>query len=229
MDPRAGPRLRLPPDGVRRAVPRNRDVMSNFFVEIERCIRRGIEYDLFWNLEDLKLTGYREIVNIREDGKVEITNGGKSELLDAARVPVRPDGAPPRLTVNIITEIRKPSPASEGKVEATGGKAMPVKSLSKGAGTTTTPAPPSTPEGGSSGTEYYSSHDTDTERAQQRRPAVEAKPQKEAQEKAQEEPEQIPQEEPEEAGAEDLAAAAGGLLVGGEPRTKMQEEANCIC
>ncbi|MEA3461591.1 MAG: hypothetical protein U9R49_06910, partial [Bacteroidota bacterium] len=28
-----------------------RDVMSNFLVEIERCIRLGIGYDLFWDLE----------------------------------------------------------------------------------------------------------------------------------------------------------------------------------
>jgi hypothetical protein len=85
-----------------------RDVMSNFLVEIERCIRLGIGYDLFWNLENLKLSGYREIVNIREDGKVEIIKNGKSRLLDAARVPERPDGDPPRLTVEVINESKKP-------------------------------------------------------------------------------------------------------------------------
>lgn len=78
-----------------------RNVMSNFLVEIERCIRLGIEYDLFWNLENLKLSDYREIVNIREDGKVEIIKNGNHKLLDSARVPERPDGDPPQLTVEL--------------------------------------------------------------------------------------------------------------------------------
>lgn len=78
-----------------------RDVMSNFFVEIERCIRLGIEYDLFWNLKNLKLSDYREIVNIREDGKVEIIKNGSKKLLDYARIPERPDGKPPTLVVKV--------------------------------------------------------------------------------------------------------------------------------
>ena len=49
-----------------------RDVMSNFLVEIERCIRLGIAFDLFWDMKDLDLSAYREIVHIREDGKVEV-------------------------------------------------------------------------------------------------------------------------------------------------------------
>ena len=32
-----------------------RDVMNNFYIEIERCIRLGVEYDLFWNMENLEL------------------------------------------------------------------------------------------------------------------------------------------------------------------------------
>ncbi len=78
-----------------------RDVMSNFYIEIERCIRLGIEYDLFWNIENLELNDYREIVSIRENGKVEITKNGSTNILDCARMPVRPDGVCPTLTVNI--------------------------------------------------------------------------------------------------------------------------------
>jgi hypothetical protein len=78
-----------------------RDVMSNFYVEIERCIRLGIAYDMFWNLDDLNLTGYDEIVEIREDGKVKITRNGKSKLLNTARLPERPGSTPPQLSVKI--------------------------------------------------------------------------------------------------------------------------------
>lgn len=47
---------------------RYRTVMSNFFTEIERCIRMGIEYDLFWDIEGYEFSGYREVVR---SGKME--------------------------------------------------------------------------------------------------------------------------------------------------------------
>lgn len=78
-----------------------REVMRNFFTEIERCIRLGKEYDLYWNMQGLALNGYEEIVIIREDGKVEIVSDGISELLDKAREPVRPGGEPPKLSVEM--------------------------------------------------------------------------------------------------------------------------------
>ena len=53
-----------------------RQVMSNFYVEIERCIRLGVAFDLFWNLENLNIDDYREIVTIREDGKVNVLKNG---------------------------------------------------------------------------------------------------------------------------------------------------------
>ena len=84
-----------------------RDVMSNFYIEIERCIRLGIEYDLFWNLEDLELNGYDEIVVIREDGKVDITKNDKIVVLNSARTPERFDGVSPQLTVQIKSTDRK--------------------------------------------------------------------------------------------------------------------------
>jgi len=90
-----------------------RDVMSNFLVEIERCIRLGVEYDLFWGLENLELTGYREIVTIRKDGRVEVARDGASTVLESARIPERPDGAPPQLSVEIETGAgRTPSTVS---------------------------------------------------------------------------------------------------------------------
>jgi hypothetical protein len=80
-----------------------RDVMNNFYIEIERCIRLGVEYDLFWNLDNLKLDGYREIVTIRKDGKIKVEQNGKSKVLDSARIPERPDGEFPQLSVKIKT------------------------------------------------------------------------------------------------------------------------------
>ena len=100
-----------------------RDVMSNFFVEIERCIRLGVEYDLFWNLENLKLDNYREIVNIREDGKVEVTKNGQSKLLNSARKPERPEGILPQLDVKVISESKKTPFAITAHAKVTEGSA----------------------------------------------------------------------------------------------------------
>ena len=80
-----------------------RDVMNNFYIEIERYIRLGVEYDIFWNMENLELNDYREIVTIREDGKVKVAQNGKSKLFDSARIPERPDGDRPQLSVEIET------------------------------------------------------------------------------------------------------------------------------
>ena len=78
-----------------------RTVMHNFFTEIERAIRLGIAFDLIWDLEGLKLSDYREIVRIREDGKVEVHEGSETTLHEGARTPTRPTGTPPTLTVDV--------------------------------------------------------------------------------------------------------------------------------
>lgn len=78
-----------------------RTVMSNFLIEVERCIRLGVAYDLLWDLEGLELKGYREIVTIREDGKVEVKKNGSSVLLEAPRQPERPGGSPPGLSAEV--------------------------------------------------------------------------------------------------------------------------------
>ena len=84
-----------------------RVVMGNFFTEIERCIRLGVGYDLLWDVDGLDLSGYREVVRIREDGKVEVEEGAKQTLHDAARAPARPAGAPPQLTVELSADRGK--------------------------------------------------------------------------------------------------------------------------
>jgi len=78
-----------------------RTVMSNFFVEIERCIKLGVGFDLLWDLPGLKLQGYRETVRIREDGKVQVDAEGESTVLAGPRVPPRAPGVPPALKVTL--------------------------------------------------------------------------------------------------------------------------------
>ena len=78
-----------------------RTVMHNFFTEIERAIRLGVAFDLLWDLEGLKLSDYREVVRIREDGKVEVSEDGETVLHEGARMPIRPVGIPPTLTVDV--------------------------------------------------------------------------------------------------------------------------------
>jgi hypothetical protein len=80
-----------------------RSVMNNFYTEIERCIRLGVAFDLLWNLEYLNLTDYREVITVREDGKVAVLINGKSKVFGSARTPLRPDGIPPGLSVEILT------------------------------------------------------------------------------------------------------------------------------
>ena len=78
-----------------------RTVMSNFFVEIERCLKLGLDFDLLWDLPGLNLQGYRETVRIREDGKVEVMSDGRSTVLPGPRVPPRAQGLPPALAVTL--------------------------------------------------------------------------------------------------------------------------------
>jgi len=78
-----------------------RTVMGNFFLEIERCLRLGIAFDLLWDLDGLKLGDYREVVRVREDGRVEVTAQGRHSEPAGARVPTRPPGTAPGLTVEL--------------------------------------------------------------------------------------------------------------------------------
>ncbi len=78
-----------------------RTVMSNFFAEAARCMRAGIAFDQSWDLPELRWDGYREVVRVREDGKVEVTGGGRTSVLPAARALAAPGGSPPELTVTV--------------------------------------------------------------------------------------------------------------------------------
>jgi hypothetical protein len=76
-----------------------RQVMANFFTETERCLRLGVSFDLLWDLEGLRLDGYREVVRVREDGAVEITAAGRHSSRQSPRTPERPPGQPPELAL----------------------------------------------------------------------------------------------------------------------------------
>ncbi|MCP5527005.1 MAG: hypothetical protein H7A47_09390 [Verrucomicrobiales bacterium] len=78
-----------------------RAVMRHCFTEIERCLRLGVAFDLLWDLPDIRPAGYREVVRIREDGRVEIETAAGRQVRDGARVPERPEGRPPSLAVGL--------------------------------------------------------------------------------------------------------------------------------
>lgn len=90
-----------------------RTVMGNFFTEIERCIRQGVAFDLLWDLPQVKIEeqGYREVIRVREDGKVETMVDGQSDTLDGPRIPGRPAGEAPSLEVT-LGESRGAAPCS---------------------------------------------------------------------------------------------------------------------
>jgi hypothetical protein len=75
--------------------------MGAFFTEIERCLRLGAGFDLLWDLDGLKLDDYREVVRVREDGRLAVLADGRQTELAAPRVPARPGGVPPGLTVEL--------------------------------------------------------------------------------------------------------------------------------
>ena len=47
------------------------------------------------------MSDYREVVRIREDGTVEVTENDETVVHEAARAPTRPNGIPPKLTVDV--------------------------------------------------------------------------------------------------------------------------------
>lgn len=81
-----------------------RTVMHHAFTEIERALRLGVAFDVVWDLPGLTLSGYREVVRIREDGKVEVTSADHTTLLDGPRPPQRPEGQPPTLALELSPE-----------------------------------------------------------------------------------------------------------------------------
>ena len=78
-----------------------RTVMGALFTEVERCLRLGVRFDILGEFPGIQVKGYREVVRIRDDGKVELTEGEQSLLLEKPRVPARPKGVPPALVVTV--------------------------------------------------------------------------------------------------------------------------------
>ena len=78
-----------------------RTVMSNFHYEAERSIRRGIPFDALWELSGHPPLGYREVVHIREDGRVAVDSAGRNRLLSTARRADPKPGAAPQLSVEV--------------------------------------------------------------------------------------------------------------------------------
>lgn len=78
-----------------------RQVMSAVFIEIERCLRHGVAFDLLWDLPKNQPSGYRELVRIRDDAKVEVIESGRLLLLDGPRIPSRPPGESPQLRIEL--------------------------------------------------------------------------------------------------------------------------------
>lgn len=102
---------------------RYRQVMANFFTEIERCLRLGVGFDLMWDLDGLKLDGYREVVRVRENGRVEITVDGRRSSRTGPRVPERPVGESPQLMVELSDEVGESPRAITARARVTEGSA----------------------------------------------------------------------------------------------------------
>lgn len=85
-----------------------RRVMGNCFTEIERCLRQGTAFDLSWDLEGRSWPNYREVIHVREDGRVEVVTGSRRSMLKTARVPERSTGRPPQLSVDLTARPENP-------------------------------------------------------------------------------------------------------------------------
>jgi len=102
---------------------RYRQVMANFFTEIERCLRLGVAFDLLWDLDGLRLDGYREVVRVREDGRVEITAEGRRSVQKGPRGPERPPGKAPQLAVELSGAAGEPPRSVTARARVTEGSA----------------------------------------------------------------------------------------------------------
>jgi hypothetical protein len=78
-----------------------RTVMANFWREVERSLGRGIPFDALWDLPGKQPQGYREVVRVREDGRVQVESGGKQLLLAGARRADPKPGEAPQLALKV--------------------------------------------------------------------------------------------------------------------------------
>lgn len=99
-----------------------RQVLANAAVEVERCIRLGLEFDIA--VDDPKFTaaGYEEIIWCREDGSVVVHRGDTQTQLATAREPVRPDLGPgPQIAIEVPEVLPKAPGEITLKAVATAG------------------------------------------------------------------------------------------------------------
>ena len=78
-----------------------REIVSRVAAEIERCYRQGVAYDLAWEWPGIDLSDYREIVRVREDGRIIVDSEEEQATYNQARWPARPAGRAPGLTVTL--------------------------------------------------------------------------------------------------------------------------------
>ena len=79
-----------------------RQVLCNAALEVERCLRLGIEFDIAVDDPQFTAEGYEEIVYCREDGTVVVQAKGAERRLGAGREPDRPDLGPgPALSIDV--------------------------------------------------------------------------------------------------------------------------------
>ncbi len=89
-----------------------RTVMRNLFTEIERYVRLGQSFDLFWDIPAAQISGYREVTRIKEDGGVNVDRDGSISCLNGPRKPTRPGGKGPSLTLDLQIEGDVPATIS---------------------------------------------------------------------------------------------------------------------
>lgn len=79
-----------------------RQVLTNAALEVERCIRLGIDFDIAVDDAKFTATGYDEVIRCREDGSVLVQTGGKETRLLSGREPMRPDLGPgPSIAIEV--------------------------------------------------------------------------------------------------------------------------------
>lgn len=79
-----------------------RQVLTNAAIEVERCIRLGIEFDIAVDDPKFNAAGYEEVVWCREDGSVVVHRGDLQERFPAGREPVRPELGPgPQIAIEL--------------------------------------------------------------------------------------------------------------------------------
>lgn len=93
-----------------------RRVLTNAAIEVERCIRLGVDFDIAVDEPEFTAAGYDEVIRCREDGTVLVQSGGTESLLTAGREPVRPTLGPgPQIAI----EVPEAVPEAPGKIALT--------------------------------------------------------------------------------------------------------------